>query len=135
MNLSTALSLAAQRSANDGVMTHQAVTDRLGLHVTDLRGLILLRIGGPATAGELAHAHRPDRRHHHADDRPATEGAMCCANTTHRTGGGSISVIQERIDEIAPHYEVVAREFAVAMAGIRSSSWMCSTDCTTHRYG
>lgn len=118
VDLSTALSIAAQQSANDGVMMHQAVADRLGLHVTDLRCLNLLRLGGPATAGELAArtglttgaiTRMIDRllkagyvrREHDAQDRRRV----------------NISVIQERIDEIAPHYEVMAREFGAAMAG------------------
>src|SRR5690606_41886714 len=53
-DLSAALTVAGQRSATDAVMMHQAVADRLGLHVTDLRCLNLLRLGGPATSGELA---------------------------------------------------------------------------------
>jgi DNA-binding MarR family transcriptional regulator len=44
---------AAQTSATDGILFHQAVADRVGLHVTDLRCLNLLSQAGPLTAGEL----------------------------------------------------------------------------------
>jgi len=47
------LERAAQRSATDGTLFHQAVADRLGLHVTDLRCLNILTEAGPITAGEL----------------------------------------------------------------------------------
>ncbi|WP_067664243.1 MarR family winged helix-turn-helix transcriptional regulator [Nocardia miyunensis] len=53
-DLGRQLTIAAQRNATDAVMLHQAVADRLGLHVTDLRCINLLRTGGPATPGELA---------------------------------------------------------------------------------
>lgn len=45
---------AAPRSATDGILLHQAIADRLGLHVTDLRCLQALGAAGRATAGELA---------------------------------------------------------------------------------
>ena len=51
-----ALSIAAQRSATDGIFFHQAVAERLGLHVSDLRGLSLLADGDARTAGEMARA-------------------------------------------------------------------------------
>jgi DNA-binding MarR family transcriptional regulator len=51
--LLTELQRAAQRSTTDGILFHQAVADRLGLHVTDLRCLNLLSLSGPLTAGEL----------------------------------------------------------------------------------
>jgi DNA-binding MarR family transcriptional regulator len=47
------LQRAAQRSTTDGILFHQAVADRLGLHVTDLRCLNVLAQDGPLTAGEL----------------------------------------------------------------------------------
>jgi MarR family transcriptional regulator, organic hydroperoxide resistance regulator len=47
------LQRAAQRSTTDGILFHQAVADRVGLHVTDLRCLNLLAQSGPLTAGEL----------------------------------------------------------------------------------
>jgi DNA-binding MarR family transcriptional regulator len=47
------LQRAAQTSTTDGILFHQAVADRVGLHVTDLRCLNLLTQSGPLTAGEL----------------------------------------------------------------------------------
>jgi DNA-binding MarR family transcriptional regulator len=47
------LQRAAQTSTTDGILFHQAVADRLGLHVTDLRCLNVLAQAGPLTAGEL----------------------------------------------------------------------------------
>jgi DNA-binding MarR family transcriptional regulator len=47
------LQRAAQTSTTDGILFHQAVADRVGLHVTDLRCLNLLAGAGPLTAGEL----------------------------------------------------------------------------------
>ncbi|MFJ4658978.1 MarR family winged helix-turn-helix transcriptional regulator [Nocardia sp. NPDC088792] len=111
--LGAALTAAAQRSATDAVMLHGAMADKLGLHVTDLRCLNLLRVGGPATAGELAQrtglttgaitrmidrllAGGFVRREHDSKDRRRV----------------IITAQAERIDEIAPHYEVLAREFA-----------------------
>ncbi|MFI6870764.1 MarR family winged helix-turn-helix transcriptional regulator [Nocardia sp. NPDC050406] len=114
--LGAALTLAAQRNATDAVMMHQAVADRLGLHVSDLRCLNLLRLGGPATAGELAQrtglttgaiTRMIDRllksgyvrREHDAKDRRRV----------------IVTAVAERIDDIAPHYEVLAREFGKVM--------------------
>jgi MarR family transcriptional regulator, organic hydroperoxide resistance regulator len=49
------LQRAAQTSTTDGILFHQAIADRVGLHVTDLRCLNLLAQSGPLTAGELGH--------------------------------------------------------------------------------
>ena len=51
--LLTELQRATQRSTTDGILFHQAVADRVGLHVTDLRCLNVLARAGPLTAGEL----------------------------------------------------------------------------------
>jgi DNA-binding MarR family transcriptional regulator len=115
--LDVALTMAAQRSATDAVMMHQAVADRLGLHVTDLRCLNLLRLGGPATAGELA------------TQTGLTTGAITRMIDRLLKGGYVrrehdeqdrrrviVSVVQEKIDKIAPHYEVLANEFGAVMA-------------------
>lgn len=48
------LAEAAERSSADGILFHQAVADGLGLHVTDLRCLSVLRRIGEGTAGDLA---------------------------------------------------------------------------------
>lgn len=111
--LGAALTFAAQRSATDAVMLHGTMADKLGLHVTDLRCLNLLRLDGPATAGELAQrtglttgavtrmidrllAGGFVRREHDSKDRRRV----------------IVTVLDDRIDEIAPHYDVLAREFA-----------------------
>ena len=52
-DLTQRLARAARRAAQDGLALHQAVAEKLGLHVTDLRTLDVLQ-AGPASAGELA---------------------------------------------------------------------------------
>src|SRR5438477_3787094 len=47
------LTRSAQRAATDGILFHQAVADRLGLHVSDLRCLNVLMEAGSAPAGEI----------------------------------------------------------------------------------
>ena len=47
------LQQAAQTSTTDGILFHQVIADRVGLHVTDLRCLNVLAQAGPLTAGEL----------------------------------------------------------------------------------
>src|SRR4029450_8679077 len=47
------LQRAAQTSTTDGILFHQAIADRIGLHVTDLRCLNVLAQAGALTAGEL----------------------------------------------------------------------------------
>ncbi|MGV9674687.1 MarR family winged helix-turn-helix transcriptional regulator [Nocardia sp. NPDC003482] len=106
------LTVAAQRNATDAVMMHQAVADKLGLHVTDLRCLNLLRLNGSATPGELAArtglttgavtrmidrllaAGFVRREHDHADRRRVI-----------------VTLAEDRVAEIGAHYEPLAREF------------------------
>ncbi|WP_067470258.1 MarR family transcriptional regulator [Nocardia amamiensis] len=115
--LDAALTMAAQRSATDAVMMHQAVADRLGLHVTDLRCLNLLRLGGPATAGELAtQTGLTTGAITRMIDRLLKAGYVLREHDEQDRRRVIVSVIQERIDEIAPHYEILAREFGAAMA-------------------
>ncbi|MBF6297823.1 MarR family transcriptional regulator [Nocardia amamiensis] len=115
--LDAALTMAAQRSATDAVMMHQAVADRLGLHVTDLRCLNLLRLGGPATAGELAtQTGLTTGAITRMIDRLLKAGYVRREHDEQDRRRVIVSVIQERIDEIAPHYEILAREFGAAMA-------------------
>ncbi|MGW4326596.1 MarR family winged helix-turn-helix transcriptional regulator [Nocardia sp. NPDC004573] len=114
--LDVALTIAAQRSATDAVMMHQAVADRLGLHVTDLRCLNLLRLGGPATAGELAtQTGLTTGAITRMIDRLLKAGYVHRAHDEQDRRRVIISVVQEKIDEIAPHYEILAREFGAAM--------------------
>ncbi|WP_454196284.1 MarR family transcriptional regulator [Nocardia sp. Marseille-Q1738] len=115
--LDAALTMAAQRSATDAVMMHQAVADRLGLHVTDLRCLNLLRLGGPATAGELAtQTGLTTGAITRMIDRLLKSGYVRREHDEQDRRRVIVSVIQERIDEIAPHYEILAREFGAALA-------------------
>ncbi|WP_330233411.1 MarR family transcriptional regulator [Nocardia sp. NBC_00508] len=115
--LDVALTMAAQRSATDAVMMHQAVADRLGLHVTDLRCLNLLRLGGPATAGELAtQTGLTTGAITRMIDRLLKAGYVRREHDEQDRRRVIVSVVQERINEIAPHYEILAREFGAAMA-------------------
>lgn len=116
-DLATALTIAAQQSANDGVMMHQAVADRLGMHVTDLRCLNMLRLGGPATAGELAtRTGLTTGAVTRMIDRLLKAGYVRREHDDKDRRRVVITAVRERIDEIAPHYEVLAREFGAAMA-------------------
>jgi DNA-binding MarR family transcriptional regulator len=47
------LARSAQRAATDGIVFHQAVADRLGLHISDLRCLNILLEAGSVPAGEI----------------------------------------------------------------------------------
>jgi DNA-binding MarR family transcriptional regulator len=49
----SALTRSAQRAATDGILFHQAVADRVGLHVSDLRCLNILLEAGSVPAGEI----------------------------------------------------------------------------------
>ncbi|MGK8511503.1 MarR family winged helix-turn-helix transcriptional regulator [Nocardia asiatica] len=116
--LGVALTLAAQRSATDAVMMHQAVADRLGMHVTDLRCLNLLRLGGPATAGELAtQTGLTTGAITRMIDRLLKSGYVRREHDEQDRRRVIVSVVQEKIDELAPHYEVLANEFGAAMKG------------------
>ncbi|WP_433197784.1 MarR family winged helix-turn-helix transcriptional regulator [Nocardia sp. CA-107356] len=116
-DLATALTIAAQQSANDGVMMHQAVADKLGLHVTDLRCLNMLRLGGPATAGELAaRTGLTTGAVTRMIDRLLKTGYVRREHDEKDRRRVNISVVRERIDDLAPHYEVLAREFGAAMS-------------------
>ncbi|WP_327143231.1 MarR family winged helix-turn-helix transcriptional regulator [Nocardia sp. NBC_01327] len=110
--LAADLTLAAQRSATDAVMLHGAMADRLGLHVTDLRCLNLLRMGGAATAGELAQrTGLTTGAITRMIDRLLKAGYVRREHDEQDRRRVIITAIQDRIDEIAPHYEVLAREF------------------------
>ncbi|KAA2254067.1 MarR family transcriptional regulator [Solihabitans fulvus] len=103
------IAAGARQSTTDGVVLHQAIADRLGLHVTDLRCLNTLRPGDAVTAGELAErtglttgavtrmidrllkAGYVRREHDQADRRRVI-----------------ISLVPERAAQIAPHYQGVA---------------------------
>ncbi|WP_330183920.1 MarR family transcriptional regulator [Nocardia sp. NBC_01503] len=114
--LAAALTLAAQRTATDAVMVHGAIADRLGLHVTDLRCLNLLRLDGPATAGELAQrTGLTTGAITRMIDRLLKAGYVRREHDEQDRRRVIVTAIPERIDEIAPHYEVLAREFGKVM--------------------
>ncbi|MCU1645183.1 MAG: putative HTH-type transcriptional regulator YcgE [Nocardia sp.] len=115
--LAADLTLAAQRSATDAVMLHGAMADRLGLHVTDLRCLNLLRVDGAATAGELAQrTGLTTGAITRMIDRLLKAGYVRREHDEKDRRRVIITAVQDRIDEIAPHYEVLAREFGKVMA-------------------
>lgn len=115
-DLAAALTFAAQRSATDAVMMHQAIADRLGLHVTDLRCLNMLRLDGPATAGELAQrTGLTTGAITRMIDRLLKAGYVRREHDERDRRRVIISPVDERLAELAPHYDVVAREFGAIM--------------------
>ncbi|QIS17250.1 MarR family winged helix-turn-helix transcriptional regulator [Nocardia terpenica] len=116
-DLSERLTLAAQRNATDAVMMHQAVADKLGLHVTDLRCLNLLRLGGPATPGELANrTGLTTGAVTRMIDRLLRGGLVTRAHDERDRRRVIITATEDRAGEIARHYEPLAREFGRVMA-------------------
>ncbi|GAB2700702.1 MarR family winged helix-turn-helix transcriptional regulator [Nocardia thraciensis] len=115
-DLGEKLTLAAQRNATDAVMMHQAVADLLGLHVTDLRCLNLLRLGGPATPGELAtRTGLTTGAVTRMIDRLLTAGFVTREHDAQDRRRVIVTAVEDRIAEIAPHYELLAREFGKIM--------------------
>jgi DNA-binding MarR family transcriptional regulator len=119
--LLTELQRAAQRSTTDGILFHQAVADRLGLHVTDLRCLNLLSQTGPLTAGELGQ-----------QTGLGTTGAVTRmvdrlerAGYVHRQLDPRdrrrviIRPVPERLATLAPHYQGMATAWTDLLAGYR----------------
>lgn len=129
------LTVAAQHSVTDGVVLHQVVADRVGLHVTDLRCVNLLRLSGPAAPGELAAATGLTtgavtrmidrllaggfvRRDHDATDRRRV----------------IVSVVPERLAEIAPLYERVAEGWAELLSGYTDEQLALVLDLLTRAH-
>src|SRR4029453_18854493 len=116
--LLAALQRAAQISTTDGILFPQAVADRVGLHVTDLRCLNLLAQAGPLTAGELGQQlglgttgavtrmvdrlERTGYVHRQAD--PADRRRVI------------IHPLPERLTTIAPHYQGMATAWTDLLA-------------------
>ncbi|MGF6881437.1 DNA-binding MarR family transcriptional regulator [Nocardia sp. GAS34] len=116
-DLGRELTLAAQRNATDAVMMHQAVADRLGLHVTDLRCLNLLRLGGAATPGELAaRTGLTTGAVTRMIDRLLRAGFVTREHDERDRRRVIITLTEDRTAEIARHYEPLAREFGSALA-------------------
>jgi DNA-binding MarR family transcriptional regulator len=113
------LQRAAQRSTTDGILFHQAVADRTGLHVTDLRCLNLLAQAGPLTAGELGQ-----------QTGLGTTGAVTrMVDRLERAGYVRrevdprdrrrviIQPVPERLATLAPHYQGMAAAWTDLLAG------------------
>jgi DNA-binding MarR family transcriptional regulator len=112
------LTVAAQHSVTDSVVLHQVVADKLGLHVTDLRCLNLLRLSGPAAAGELAAATGlTTGAITRMIDRLLAAGYVRREHDPVDRRRVIVSVVPERIAEIAPLYERVATGWAELLAG------------------
>lgn len=110
------LTVAAQRNATDAVMMHQAVADRLGLHVTDLRCLNLLRLGGAATPGEPAvRTELTTGAVTRMVDRLIKSGFVTREHDERDRRRVIISLTNHRAEEIAQYYEPLAREFGAVM--------------------
>jgi DNA-binding MarR family transcriptional regulator len=112
------LARSAQRAATDGILFHQAVADRLGLHVSDLRCLNILLDAGSLPAGEIG------------ERTGLTTGAVTRmvdrlerAGYVHREPDPAdrrrviVSLVAERMAAIGPLYAGMAAAWATAMSG------------------
>src|SRR5947207_3480534 len=110
------LTRSAQRAATDGILFHQAVADRLGLHVSDLRCLNVLMEAGSAPAGEIG------------ERTGLTTGAVTrMVDRLERAGyvrrqpdpadrrRGIVSPVADQMARIAPMYTGMAQAWATAM--------------------
>jgi DNA-binding MarR family transcriptional regulator len=107
------LGMAAEQSATDGILFHQAVADRVGLHSTDLRCLGILGQLQRATPGELS------------DRTGLTTGAVTrMLDRLERAGYVSrehddvdrrrvmVKVVPKKAASLAPHYRGMAKGWA-----------------------
>jgi DNA-binding MarR family transcriptional regulator len=105
--------MAAERSATDGILFHQAVADRVGLHSSDLRCLGIVRQFERVTPGELS------------DRTGLTTGAVTrmldrleragYVRREHDKGDRRRVVIQpvpRKMSSLAPHYRGMAKGWA-----------------------
>jgi DNA-binding MarR family transcriptional regulator len=110
--LTEAVGVAAQRMATDAVMMHQAIADRIGLAVTDLRCLNILLRSGPTTPGELSAATGlTTGAITRMIDRLLAAGFVRRAHDERDRRRVIITTIPERMAELAPYYEPVGAEF------------------------
>jgi DNA-binding MarR family transcriptional regulator len=115
-DLGQRLTVAAQRNATDAVMMHQAVADRLGLHVTDLRCINLLHLSGPATPGELAvRTGLTTGAVTRMIDRLIKAGFVTREHDEQDRRRVIITASEHRAAEIGRHYEPLAREFGAVL--------------------
>jgi DNA-binding MarR family transcriptional regulator len=116
--LAEALTSAAQRNGTDVVMMHQVIAERVGLAVTDLRCLNILRQHGPTTPGELAAATGlTTGAITRMVDRLLAAGFVRRAHDECDRRRVMITAMSARMAEIAPHYEPVAAAFAKVADG------------------
>src|SRR5712691_7838250 len=112
------LARSAQRAATDGILFHQAVADRLGLHVSDLRCLNILLAAGSLPAGEIG------------ERTGLTTGAVTrMVDRLERAGYVRrepdpadrrrviVSPVAEQMARIAPMYAGMAQAWATTMSG------------------
>jgi DNA-binding MarR family transcriptional regulator len=105
--------MAAERSATDGILFHQAIADRVGLHSSDLRCLGILRQLERVTPGELS------------DRTGLTTGAVTrmldrleragYVRREHDKGDRRRVVVQavpSKVSSLAPHYRGMAKGWA-----------------------
>jgi DNA-binding MarR family transcriptional regulator len=116
--LTEALSAAAQRSATDAVMLHQAIADRIGLPTTDLRCLNIIRQSGHTTPGQLAAATGlTTGAITRMIDRLFAAGYLQRANDHQDRRRVIITAVPERMAELAPYYEPLGIEFHKVTSG------------------
>jgi DNA-binding MarR family transcriptional regulator len=112
------LTRAAQRAATDGILFHQAVADRLGLHVSDLRCLNVLMEAGSAAAGEIgAWTGLTTGAVTRMVDRLERAGYVRREPDPADRRRIIVSPVAEQMDRIAPMYTGMAQAWATAMSG------------------
>jgi DNA-binding MarR family transcriptional regulator len=129
------LTVAAQHSVTDSVVLHQVVADRLGLHVTDLRCLNLLRLSGPAAPSELAAATGlTTGAITRMIDRLLTAGYVRREHDPVDRRRVIVSVVPERIAQIAPLYGQVAAGWAELLAAYTDEQLALVLDLLTRAH-
>lgn len=106
----------AREIATDGIVMHQAIADRLGLHITDLRCLNLLSMAGPSTAGEIAErTGLTTGAVTRMIDRLVKSGHVTRVHDESDRRRVIIDLVPERGAEIAPLYADIAKSWSKLM--------------------
>lgn len=112
------LARSAQRAATDGILFHQAVADRLGLHVSDLRCLSILLEAGSVPAGEIgARTGLTTGAVTRMVDRLERSGYVRREPDPADRRRVMVSPVPEQMARIAPMYTGMAQAWATAMNG------------------
>jgi DNA-binding MarR family transcriptional regulator len=112
------LARSAQQAATDGILFHQAVADRLGLHVSDLRCLNILLETGPVPAGDIvARTGLTTGAVTRMADRLEQAGYVRREPDPADRRRVILSPVAEQMARIAPMYTGMAQAWAAAMAG------------------